>query len=593
MDRMESAISPSQKFSKRHGLPLIIILLFFILSYLIISSDYNFVHGDTGIYARSAKIFYETNKIDITGTAASELGQLLFSAIFCKLFGFKFKILHITVYIVNFLSLVAMYLLLTELGLKRFLALFGSLTLLINPISIKMIDWYMTEPFFIFYLIFSLLFVIKAFRLEKIKYLYVGSVFCVFGILTRQHAVSVPAALILLGFFYRKRINKNLFIHCLISSIIPILSILLFYLYIFSLPSSAFSTGLPKDNIAIIKRFLNPLFLFKKLFFDTLFSLHYSVLYISPLLIILFIGLLMNPKKLKEISTNLTISIISTLFFSIGTFILYFKHNRLMPYIPSIFSINSLTEIFNFSVLNKISAAYILTLFTFVGGIILLIKILEYFLNQKGKKYILNKKKEKREKAAKLKQQEKTIDFGERFFYLWGIILIFVTIFIGLRYDRYIWPVSILIIYVILSHFSWIEAYKKTFIIVFILIFSVFIYKIASRQLSLDLQWEAGYSLLNEDISSQEINCGLGFNLFYNLDYIKNLYKDVKVKRRINWYKFHPLARFFVLDKPKLDKRNPGLILYRSFSKKRLFGLLQKETYIYKRKDGYLKPIWV
>ena len=85
---------------KKHLWPVVFIVSFFLISYLIISSPYKHLRGDAGAFARHAKILYEKNSFDVTGSATATIGQLFFSNILCKLFGFDLKILHISVYLV-------------------------------------------------------------------------------------------------------------------------------------------------------------------------------------------------------------------------------------------------------------------------------------------------------------------------------------------------------------------------------------------------------------------------------------------------------------------------------------------------------------
>jgi len=614
---------------KRHGWPILVILLFIIASYVIISSEYNWAHGDAGVYARSARILYETNKIDVTYSASSLIGQLLFSNIFCHILGFRLKTLHISVFAVNFLSLVALYLLLSELGLNRFLAVCGSLTLFVNPISLKMIDWYMTEPFFMFYLIASILFFIKGLREDKYLFLYLGGIFGVLAVLTRQHAVSLSVALVLLCLIYRKSLKKGTLIHTLIASALPIFSIGLFYVYLFwnkGIHSDVPYTAAASGNLAAMKSFLNPLTLFSRLYFDSLFSLHYSVVYLAPLFATFAICLLINPKRIRELRLNFPISLVSLLLVSIGTMILYIRDNRLMPYIPSIFSIGGLPRIFGHQIISPEQAPFILTGLTWAGAIIILIKILEYFCLHKENDYSLEKmagaalsarvapsapvkdkkghksEKPEKEKPAERKDDKsskniqrpnKQPDLGIRFFYFWGIAYLAVAIFLGLQYDRYILPISIFMIYVLLSHFPWIGEQKKTLIIVLVLVYSHFIFEIASYRLFLNLQWDAGESLISEKVPPCAINGGLGFNHFYNFDCITEGYKNIRVARPINWYKFHPLAEFFVVGDSELENKIPGLTVYRTFTQERLFGLLKGKCYIYKRREGFRDPVWI
>ncbi|MGA1865333.1 MAG: hypothetical protein ACMUHX_09745 [bacterium] len=264
-----------------------------------------------------------------------------------------------------------------------------------------------------------------------------------------------------------------------------------------------------------------------------------------------------------------------------------------MPYIPSIFSIGSLTKVFAFPILKPNPASSLLTVFTSIGATIILIKIMEFFFYKRADQNSSRKGDKKFYKNKEIKQSDKQFDFGNIFFYLWGISYILLSILIGLQYDRYIFPVSLLMIYILLSHFSWIGDQKKIFIVTFALIYFVFIYQIVASRLTMDLQWEANYFLLHEGISSYKINGGLGFNQFYSFDYITNLYKNVKVKRSVNWYKFHPLADFFVTSSAGLENKYTSLILYNNLTKKRLFGLLEERCYIYKRKNGHKDPIWI
>lgn len=293
-----------------------------------------------------------------------------------------------------------------------------------------------------------------------------------------------------------------------------------------------------------------------------------------------------------NVFSNFPFSIFCILYVSFGTIYLYITNNQLMPYLPSIFSIGHLTKIFTFSLINKHLAAFFLTGFTLLGAIIIFIKIGDFF-------YLHNDNFFKNDPIYKLRGKTKRkmspeVDFGERFFYFWGFVYIMLTIILTLKYDRYIYPISILMIYIILKHFPSLKELKKISIVVYSLILLIFIFKHASRRLSLDLAWESSQSLLNEGISSHEINGGLGFNNYYNFAYIDNLYKNVKIKRPINWRKFHPLANFFVKGKSHLEKKHKGLILYKTHSKKRLFGILKKKVYVYRRKKNYSgRPIWL
>ncbi len=596
-------------FLKIHKWAILVILLFFILSYFIIGSDYNHVFGDAGCFAQHAKIFYETHKIDTKGAAPVLIGQILFSNIFLHIFGFSLKMLHISVYFANFLLILGMYLLLYQLGIDRFLAVIGALVLIINPIYIKMIDWFMSEPFFMFYLVLSLLFLIKGLKFEKYGYLYIGGIFGVFAILTRQHAISLSIGAILLCIVYRKRFKKKVLYHFLISSVLPIIAVGLYYLIIFIQKKiqSGITYAYAPENIAMIKALLNPINLFSRLYIDSLYFLHYVALYTAPLFIVLFLSFILRPKRIMKMSSRPYISVISILFISLGTVYLYTQKGLLMPYVASIFSIGTLTGIFGFSILSKANAGLLLTAFTTIGAIIVLMCMLEYFsprsysnapaLDKKDKHVKTKKRLKKKSGHIKAENRNKNapqVDLSEKFLYFWAIAYILVTILVGLRYDRYIFPLTVLIIFMILNHFPWLKEQKAPLVIILILVYSVFIYNIAIMRLSLDTEWDAAYHLMDQGISPGKLNVCLGFNNFYSFDYINDLYKDLKSNNRfLNWHLFHPLADYFFRGEPGLDRTKPGIEKYEVVSRQRWFGILKVKIYVYKRKEGFIKPIYL
>ncbi|MGA1868831.1 MAG: ArnT family glycosyltransferase [bacterium] len=570
--------------------------LFLLSSYLLISSNYNYVNGDAGAFAKHARVLYETNTFDITGSAASSLGMLIFSNILSHIFGFSLKTLHWSVYCVGLLNFIAMYLLLKELDVKSFLAFWGSLTLLINPISLILIDWYLTESFFLFYIIISLYFFLKGFKSDRILFLYCGGFFAVLAILTRQHAISLSIALFILCLIYRKKLTKKFLIHSIFSLSLPIIAIILFYLHAFMQYRASNSTiqyAYASSNVQMIKELINPLILLSRIFFGSITFFHYSVLYLAPLFIMIFISILKRPNKIKELFSNYIILDISLLLIGLGTLILFFKDKKLMPYRPNIFTINALTSIFSLKIVDKNTAAIILTILTSIGALLIIIRILDHFyyhsycfsfLRSKTS-YAINRNNNN----SPISEDKKNI--AKDLLYLWGIIYILVAIFIGLRYDRYIFPLSIMSIFLILDYFPWLMDNKKTFILVYFLIYSIFMFRIINIRLGNDLSAHAADYLINKGIQRSNINGGLGFNHYHNYDYIINLYKDVKVKYPINWVKFHPMAHYFIRSNKDLDKKHPGLILLKSFTRKRFFGLIDKTIYIYKRKDNYKKFI--
>ena len=356
--------------------------------------------------------------------------------------------------------------------------------------------------------------------------------------------------------------------HFFVSSAIPLIAAAAFYLL-------STTQGDYTIRIHHLKQMTNPLYFSITLLKDSLYSLHYSILYTLPLVMIILIGALIKKEYLKDLFLKrpflLTISIICT---SLGTIIVFFQLKKLMPYLPNIFSISNITSLFGINILKKKTASVLLTIFTGFGGALLLSRSFEYFRWKKLKKFFTEKN-----------QKEATI-LIRHLMYLSGIFYFLTSVMGLLLYDRYIFPLAIFVIFFILIQFSWITNFKKTGLITFLIIYSVFIVKTKNRCPSAENLWNAGNLLISQGINPAEINAGSGFGFYHNFYSVREMYKKVKLKKPINWHKFHPMANFFLSSNSKL-KKHPGLEIFDTVKN-------EKNTiYIYKRKNNYREPIWI
>ncbi|MGA1865699.1 MAG: hypothetical protein ACMUHX_11630 [bacterium] len=387
----------SKNSKKSIYIDILIISLFLLFSYLIIFSRYNFVIGDSGTYAFKTKLFYEKHQLDIKEQSAMALGQVFLGYIFTLIFGFSLRTLHISAYFAVFLCMIFFYILLLQLKIDRYLALISSLCLFITPITLPFIDWYMTEPYFLIYFFIAINLFVFGFRSGKSKYFYFGAIFSTIALFTRQFAISLSLALILLLIIERKRLKSN-FIHILFSAIIPAFSLALFYLIS---PSVGNTKQLYSSRILFMKRLLNPLFLTTTFLRDTLYTLHYSAFYALPLILILLIGAFIHKEYFVSLFRGKKYNLlISTLFISIGTLIIFFRYKKLMPYLPSIFGIGRITNFLGIKIMETKTASVLLTVFTTCGGIIILNTILEHINWHQFKCYLLGRDNGGEEKIA-------------------------------------------------------------------------------------------------------------------------------------------------------------------------------------------------
>ena len=168
-----------------------------------------------------------------------------------------------------------------QTGIERYLALIGSLSLFINPLALRIIDYYITEPFFLFYILIALNLYVAGLKSNKVSYFYLGSVFTTIAIFTRQPSIFLPIALIAFLMIKRQQL-KNYFYHFLLSSVIPLIAAAAFYLL-------SNTQGDYTIRVHHLKQMTNPLYFSITLLKDLLYSLHYSILYTLPLVMIILI----------------------------------------------------------------------------------------------------------------------------------------------------------------------------------------------------------------------------------------------------------------------------------------------------------------
>jgi len=567
----------SKKNQTKIVLDIFIIALFLLISYFVIHSKYNYTIGDAGTYAFKTRVLFEKHEINLKDGMALSLGQIVLGYIFSIIFGFSLKTLHISAYFAAFLVMISFYLLLLQFKIDHYLALIGSLTIFINPMTLKFIDWYLTEPFFLFFFLGAINLYVVGIKSTKALYLYLGALLATISIFTRQFGISLPLALITLLFIARKQLKQH-FLHILLAGIIPILCAIIFPIMNSSLFSDIAAEHYTK-RILFMKGPINPFNIIIIFFRDALYTFHYSVMYCLPLLLIILFAASIKKEYFNRLFLAKPLALAGSFtFMSLGTLIIFFKYHKLMPYLPNIFSIGHIKKIFGINILDAQIASILLTIFTVIGGTIILTKILEGIKWKKFKGLLLGKDKTEKEEVALY------------LIYITGLFYFILNTLTTLYYDRYIFPVAIFLIFFILLKCNWMVNFKKTALVVFLIIYSIFIFKVAKSRKSEEVLWDALNFLMEKGVKPIEICGGLGFGYYYNRS-VKELYKNVKINRPINWYKFHPMANYFLSSKKKLEK-HPGLELIYTRKRNSPFKMFQYKTYIFKRKPGYKKPIW-
>jgi 4-amino-4-deoxy-L-arabinose transferase-like glycosyltransferase len=151
--------------------------------------------NDDWSYSATVKHFCDTGEYVSGDTPAMTLfGHVLWGSLFVKIFGFSFSILRLSGNIAGLIGIFFSYRLCNYLFNNKNLALFFALTLLVNPIYFALSNSFMTDiPFFSSCVITSY-FLLRYFKEQRNKYLFLGILFSCFGMLIRQTAIIIPAA---------------------------------------------------------------------------------------------------------------------------------------------------------------------------------------------------------------------------------------------------------------------------------------------------------------------------------------------------------------------------------------------------------------
>lgn len=491
---------------KGNKLFLILLVIIQILAYAFVNPRGNFSINDDWFYAREVNNFNFVNYEVDSLVTPSLIGQVWYAKVITKTFGFSLEILRFTTIILSILLIIAFYLLLTELKVKRELSFFLSLLLFFNPLFFYLSVSFMTDIPALAFVVFALLFFAKYINRQKWGYFILASLYLIYAIIIRQsYLFLLPLSFI---FIYDKnKISKKSLVYYFFSLL------LLFGLYYFL----KLKHWWPSHDIDL-HRFENIKVHFIHIK-EQIFSIwQYLGFFFLP---ISLAYLFQKEMRYKLLKFSLIIS--SLAFISWRCFM----QNKLFPYFGNIISIYGLGPRDPNGVLSgspiqiiSLNERIILTLLVALSAGIILAIVIDVvcgYLSQKvdERKMIL--------------------------FVLLSAISQVAVVFAFLSFDRYYLPIFLFLLIVVGISLN---KLKISFInIIFLLIIGFFV--LTLTRLSLNeyrLKWQVANGLKNSGIAISDIDAGyewLGWNWygktpawrlpFWDADYpwyISRLYPD-------------------------------------------------------------------
>jgi 4-amino-4-deoxy-L-arabinose transferase-like glycosyltransferase len=155
----------------------------------------DFPLNDDWAYALAVRSLLDTGRFTLLGPiVANQVAQVYWGALFCLPFGFSFTALRISTLVLGGTGILALYLLLRELGAQRQIALAGAFTLAVNPFYLGLSLTFMTDVPFISVITLSLWLYVRGARRGDAVSLGLAVVLSFVAILIRQFALMLPLA---------------------------------------------------------------------------------------------------------------------------------------------------------------------------------------------------------------------------------------------------------------------------------------------------------------------------------------------------------------------------------------------------------------
>jgi len=161
-------------------------------------------------------------------TAITLIAQTLWGTLFCKIFGFSFTVLRISVLIAGWGGMIAFYLLLRRMVMNEVLAFWFTLMLTFNPLYFSLSYTFMTDVPFIASILCASWFYFRYYEEERIRYLFYATSFALIATLIRQLGIAIVVAAFLTCFLTGKirlkQVLLQLFLTCFLISVLYLLT---------------------------------------------------------------------------------------------------------------------------------------------------------------------------------------------------------------------------------------------------------------------------------------------------------------------------------------------------------------------------------
>jgi 4-amino-4-deoxy-L-arabinose transferase-like glycosyltransferase len=206
-------------------LPLILILGLWATLAALVNPIGDFPINDDWVYGSGVNSILQTGRFVLPESAANVFVQVYWGALFCVPFGFSFTALRLATLTLGAAGVVALYVLLREIGGARLIALLGSLMLAVNPIYFCLANTFMTDVPFMALMIVALWCFVRGIRRQERVCIATAIAIAILAILIRQLAL-----ILLVAFAFAYIINKGFSSRALAVAVLPVVSGIMLHL---------------------------------------------------------------------------------------------------------------------------------------------------------------------------------------------------------------------------------------------------------------------------------------------------------------------------------------------------------------------------
>ena len=188
-----------------------------VIAILLVNPRGNFPLNDDWCYGKAVVNLIRHHEIRFVGiTTMTLIAQVLWGALFCLIFGMSFTSLRISTLALGLAGVLAVYGLLREIGVPRWIAMVGALVLALNPLYVSLSNTFMTDVPFAALAFLSIYAYVRALRRESSGMIVLGTAFACIAVLIRQFGIILP-----IGFGLAHLVKNGVRVRSLAAVVLP------------------------------------------------------------------------------------------------------------------------------------------------------------------------------------------------------------------------------------------------------------------------------------------------------------------------------------------------------------------------------------